>query len=124
MISAVRNHFKYSQNAPFIVLVFIFFSAVPNSFECRQNAPFSVLVFIFFSLQFQIVSNADRMHHLASLFSTFSLQFQIVSNIRLCTCITKTSFFVSHIDTIRFILRTFIMGTYIIHNLYFNKYFT
>ena len=58
---------------------FHYFSAVPNRFKYRQNAPFIVLVFII-SLQFQIVSKTVRMHHLPSLFSFISLQFQIVSN--------------------------------------------
>ena len=54
-------------------------SEVPNRFKCHQNAPLIVLAFIF-SLQFQIVLNAARMHYLASLFSKCSLQFHIVSD--------------------------------------------
>ena len=71
---------RYGKNAPFIVLVFIFFSAVPNSFECRHNALFSVLVFKMFSeVPYRIRWRKNVMHHLASLFSKLCLQFQIPS---------------------------------------------
>ena len=40
---------KCRQNAPFIVVAFIFISAVPNCFKYRQNAQFSVPVLKIFS---------------------------------------------------------------------------
>ena len=73
--TAVPIRFKYRQNAPFSVLVFIFSLQFQIFFKYRQNAPFSVLVFMF-SLQFQIVSNTVRMHHLVSLFSFFLFSFK------------------------------------------------
>ena len=48
MCLAVINRFKYCQNAPFTVLVFIF-SAVPNRFKSRHNAYFGDIVFNFYS---------------------------------------------------------------------------
>ena len=42
-ISAIPNSFKYGNNAPFTVLVFIRFPIVPNRFKYRQGAPFTVL---------------------------------------------------------------------------------
>ena len=78
---------------------FHFFSASPYRFKYRKNAPFTVLVYIFF-LQFHIVSNTVRMHHLPSLFSFFlcnSISFQIpweYTLYRLCLhnllCISKS----------------------------------
>ena len=58
ILSEVRNRFKYRQNAPFTVLVFIFFSAVPNRFKYRQTALFYCPCFLCFlcsSKSFQIV---------------------------------------------------------------------
>ena len=102
IIAAVPNRFKYRQNVPFTVFVFIVISAFPKLFqmqsECTVYRPCS-----HFCLQFQIVSNSVRMHaldalvlkhslqfhnvsstvrihHLALLNSKFSLQFQMVSN--------------------------------------------
>ena len=45
-------------------------SAVAYCFKYRQNTPFTVIVFIFL-LQFQIVPNTVRMNHLPSLFLFF-----------------------------------------------------
>ena len=46
MISAAPYRFKYRQNTPFTVLVFIF-SAVPNRLKCLQSEPYTVPVFVF-----------------------------------------------------------------------------
>ena len=88
MISAVAYCFKYRQNTPFTVIVFIFCSSkaikmssewtihrhcfhfsftVPNRSKYRQNEPFTVPVFNF-SLKFHIVSSTVKIHHLPSRF--------------------------------------------------------
>ena len=58
--SAVPNCFKYRQNAPFIVLVFIFFLCSSKSFQIPSECTIYRPCFHFFSLQFQIVSNTVR----------------------------------------------------------------
>ena len=68
------------------------FSIFSLHFKYRQNAPFTVHVFIF-TLQFQIVSNTVRMHHLPFLFTFFfciSKTFQIPSE---CTIYHHFSFY-------------------------------
>jgi len=44
----------------------------PNRFKYHQNAPFTVLVFIYCSLQFQIISNPVTIHALVTLLSSIS----------------------------------------------------
>ena len=77
-LSAVQNRFKYRQNAPFTVFVFILLSTVPNRFKYRHNACFRDFVSIYFST----VPNYIRVHALETLFSFLlcsSKSFQILS---------------------------------------------
>ena len=86
--SAVPNRFKYRQNAPCTVLVFIF-SAVPNRFKYCQNECVRDIVFIICSE----VTNRFKHHHnacnvLETLFSfllSSSKTFQIPSECMLET---------------------------------------
>ena len=57
-LSAVQNRFKYRQNAPFAVFVFILFSTVPNRLKYRHNACFRDFVSIYFSA----VPNRFKLH--------------------------------------------------------------